>query len=226
MNILLVEDDPGIGRFVSRGLSAEGYTVRWLHEGREVGQTLRTSAFAAAILDLGLPDIDGADLCAGIRRDGIKTPILMLTARDSLDDKLDGFRCGADDYLTKPFAFEELLARLKVLTGRSGSQAGASVSIGALKLNLDARAAFVGAAPVPLSRREFDVLACLARRAGAPVSREAILDRAWGPNADVALNTVDVYIGYLRRRLAGCPGAPSIETVRSVGFQLSAGETP
>ena len=118
MNILLVEDDPGIGRFVSRGLTAEGFEVHWLRAGREARESLKTNAFAVAILDLGLPDIDGTELCSGIRRDGVETPILMLTARDSLDDKLDGFRCGADDYLTKPFAFEELLARLRALTHR------------------------------------------------------------------------------------------------------------
>lgn len=221
MNILLVEDDPGIGRFVSRGLGAEGFVVHWLHSGREVRESLKTNAFAAAILDLGLPDIDGTELCSGIRRDGVETPILMLTARDSLDDKLDGFRCGADDYLTKPFAFEELLARLKALTKRRGTEAGEQIAVGALRLDPGVRAAFVGAAPVPLSRREFDVLACLARNPDAPVSRQTILDEAWGPGADVAENTVDVYVGYLRRQLAAHADAPSIETVRSVGFQLA-----
>ena len=221
MNILLVEDDPGIGRFVSRGLAAEGFDVHWLHAGREARETLKTNAFAVAILDLGLPDIDGTELCSGIRRDGVETPILMLTARDSLDDKLDGFRCGADDYLTKPFAFEELLARLKALTHRRRRPANEVQTIGSLRLDLDARAAFVGAAPVSLTRREFDVLACLARRPQTPVSREMILDQAWGPGSDVAENTVDVYVGYLRRHLANHPGAPAIETVRSIGFQLT-----
>jgi DNA-binding response OmpR family regulator len=222
MNVLLVEDDPGIGRFVSRGLTAEGFAVHWLHAGREARECLKTNAFAVAILDLGLPDMDGTELCSGIRRDGVETPILMLTARDSLDDKLDGFRCGADDYLTKPFAFEELLARLKALTRRRIGRSGEVVTVGALRLDLNARTGFVGTAPVPLSRREFDVLTCLARNRDAPVSRETILDQAWGPGADVAENTVDVYIGYLRRHLASHPDAPSIETVRSVGFQLTA----
>jgi DNA-binding response OmpR family regulator len=224
MNILLVEDDPGIGRFVSRGLAAEGFAVHWLQSGREARESLKTNAFAVAILDLGLPDMDGGELCSGVRRDGVETPILMLTARDSLDDKLDGFRCGADDYLTKPFAFEELLARLRVLTRRRGRQSGETLVIGSLSVDLNARAAFVGTAPVPLSRREFDVLACLARNPDAPVSRETILDQAWGPNADVAENTVDVYVGYLRRHFANYRDAPSIETVRSVGFQLTAAD--
>ena len=221
MNILLVEDDPGIGRFVSRGLAAEGFEVHWLHKGLEARDSLKTKAFAVAILDLGLPDIDGTELCSGIRRDGVETPILMLTARGSLEDKLDGFRCGADDYLTKPFAFEELLARLRALTRRRPGRSGEALSVGALRLDLDIRAAFIGTAPVLLSRREFDVLVCLARNPDAPVSRETILEQAWGPGTEVAENTVDVYIGYLRRQLANHPSAPAIETVRSVGFQLA-----
>jgi DNA-binding response OmpR family regulator len=223
MNVLLVEDDPGIGRFVSRGLTAEGFAVHWLHAGREARDLLKTNAFAAAILDLGLPDIDGATLCADIRRDGVDTPILMLTARDSLDDKLDGFRCGADDYLTKPFAFEELLARLKVLTHRRIKQGSEVLVAGTLKLDRDARSAFIGTAPIALSRREFDVLACLATYPNQPVSRETILDQAWGPGSDVAENTVDVYVGYLRRHFEGLADAPTIETVRGIGFRLTTG---
>jgi DNA-binding response OmpR family regulator len=220
MNILLVEDDPGIGRFVSRGLTAEGYAVQWLQSGREAPRSLRTGAFAAAILDLGLPDIDGTDLCSALRRAGVDTPILMLTARGALEDKLDGFGSGADDYLTKPFAFEELLARLKVLARRGAARAGEVLTIGRLQLDLGNRTARVGMAPLPLSRREFAVLACLARRPGEPVSRQAILDQAWGPQADIADNTVDVHVGALRRRLAAIPGAPAIETARGVGFRL------
>ncbi len=224
MNILLVEDDPGIGRFVSRGLTAEGYAVHWLHTGREACDMLKQTAFAAAILDLGLPDIDGTALCSDVRRHGVETPVLMLTARDALEDKLDGFRCGADDYLTKPFAFEELVARLKALTRRR-SQGGEVLAYGDLRVDLGARTVFVGPTPVPLSRREFEVLVCLLRRVDAPVSREAILDQAWGPGTGVAGNTVDVYVGYLRRHLSGFAGAPTIETVRGVGFRLSdAGE--
>ncbi|MBI1361861.1 MAG: response regulator [Alphaproteobacteria bacterium] len=221
MNILLVEDDPGIGRFVSRGLTAEGYAVHWLHKGQDACNTLKQTSFAAAILDLGLPDIDGTVLCSNIRRHGVETPVLMLTARDTLEDKLDGFRCGADDYLTKPFAFEELVARLKVLTRKRG-EAGEVLSYGALHVDLGARTAFVGSTPAPLSRREFDVLACLLRGGGEPVSREAILDEAWGVGAGVAENTVDVYVGYLRRHLSRFPEAPGIETVRGVGFRLAA----
>ncbi|HEX4097997.1 MAG TPA: response regulator transcription factor [Caulobacteraceae bacterium] len=224
MNILLIEDDPGIGRFVSRGLAAEGYAVEWLQRGRGASERLRTNGFAAAILDLGLPDIDGMELCSALRREGVDTPVLMLTARDALEDKLDGFRCGADDYLAKPFAFEELLARLNVLA-RRGVRQGAGLAVGTLSMDLGRRAATVADKPLALSRREFDVLACLARRPGAVLSRQEILDEAWGPGADVAENTVDVYVGYLRRRLASVSGAPVIESVRGQGFRLTAVST-
>jgi DNA-binding response OmpR family regulator len=220
MTILLVEDDPGIGRFVSRGLAAEGFEVEWLRAGRPAAARLQTEDFDAAILDLGLPDIDGFELCRGLRHDGVLTPILMLTARDGLDDKLAGFSAGADDYLSKPFAFEELLARLNVLV-RRGAGRGGVTEVGKLRLDLHARTATVGDRALALSSREFDVLACLARTPNEVVARRDILDRAWGDDAEVTENTVDVYVGYLRRRLAAAPGAPAIETVRGVGFRLT-----
>ena len=216
MNILLVEDDPGIGRFVSRGLTAEGFAVEWLQAGRDAQARLWTDSFAAAIVDLGLPDIDGTDLCVALRRAGLHTPILMLTARDSLEDKLEGFRSGADDYLCKPFAFEELLARLRVIVRRGGS--GENLVVGDLAIDPRARAVSFAGAPVVLSPREYDVLLCLARASPEPVGRQAILDQVWGSGADITENTVDVYIGYLRRRLAGL----KIETVRGFGFRLPA----
>lgn len=219
MTILLVEDDPGIGRFVSRGLAAEGFEVEWLRAGKPASARLQDHAFEAAVLDLGLPDIDGFELCRGLRADGVLTPILMLTARDGLDDKLAGFSAGADDYLSKPFAFEELLARLNVLIRRGAGRAGVT-EVGRLRLDPHARSAAVGDQALALSSREFDVLACLARTPGEPVARQDILDRAWGDTAEVTENTVDVYVGYLRRRLAAAPGAPAIETVRGVGFKL------
>ena len=219
MTILLVEDDPGIGRFVSRGLQAEGFEVEWLRAGKPAAARLQAGGVEATVLDLGLPDIDGVELCRGLRHDGMDTPILMLTARDGLDDKLAGFKAGADDYLSKPFAFEELLARLNVLIRRAAAQGGVT-EIGRLRLDVRARTARVGDVPVPLPSREYDVLAALARTPGQPVTRVDLLDRAWGDAAAVADNTLDVYVGYLRKRLAAIDGAPSIETVRGVGFRL------
>ena len=220
MNILLVEDDPGIGRFVSRGLTAEGYAVNWVRAGGSVAASLKSDGYAAAILDLGLPDVDGLELCKALRRDGVETPILMLTARDSLDDKLDGFRSGADDYLSKPFAFEELLARLNAVARRGGR--GVTLTIGSLSIDVRAKTAAVAGTPLSLPRREIDVLISLARRPGEVVTREQILDEAWGESEDIAANTVDVYVGYLRRRLAAFDRAPSIDTARGLGFRIAA----
>lgn len=219
MNILLIEDDPGIGRFVSRGLSAEGFTVEWLRRGAEAPALLKSDLYSAAILDLGLPDIDGVDLCETLRREGVETPILMLTARDTLQERLDGFRSGADDYLCKPFAFEELLARLNAVA-RRGEARGRVLTVGALKLDLRAREARIGDEALVLPRQEFEVLRCLAEAQGQAVTRQAMLDQAWDPSAELNENTVDVYIGYLRRRLGRHAAAPVIETVRGLGFRL------
>jgi DNA-binding response OmpR family regulator len=220
MNILLIEDDPGIGRFVSQGLTGEGYAVEWLRTGRDVPRRLRAESFTAAILDLGLPDIDGLDLCRSLRHEGVETPILMLTARDTLEDKLDGFGSGADDYLSKPFAFAELLARLKAVARRGPPAPGRILTVGVLKIDLTAREVTVGAEALSLPRREFEVLAAIAHRPGHVVSRQQILDAAWGAEAEITENSVDVYVGYLRRRLAHFSPGPRIETVRGVGFKI------
>jgi DNA-binding response OmpR family regulator len=145
----------------------------------------------------------------------------MLTARETLNDKLDGFRSGADDYLSKPFAFEELLARLRVLVRRGEALSEQIVIVGALRIDLRGRQAECGGVRLALTARKFDVLACMARRPGEVVSREEFLDQVWGDETQLTENTVDVYVGYLRRQLAGLPGAPRIETVRGVGFRLS-----
>lgn len=221
MKVLLIEDDPGIGRFVSRGLAAESFDVEWTQSAEDGMRALRGGDFAAVILDLGLPDRDGLELCANMRARGLDAPVLMLTARETLTDRLDGFRAGADDYLAKPFAFEELLARLNVLARRGAALREQIVSAGRLRLDLKARRAACGDAPLELTEREFEVLACLARRPGQTVARQEFLDTVWGADTDLNQNTVDVYIGYVRRRLEDCPGAPRIETVRGVGFRLA-----
>jgi DNA-binding response OmpR family regulator len=222
MSVLLVEDDPGIGRVVSRGLAAEGYDVEWLQTAAHARARLKERPFTTLILDLGLPDGDGLDLCRAMRAEGVETPVLMLTAREALGDKLDGFQSGADDYLSKPFAFEELLARLNVLTRRGRSLQARNVAVGALRLDLGTRQASCAGAALALTRREFDLLAFLARRAGDIVARPEILDEVWGADAQLTENTVDVYVGYLRRHLGAAPGAsPRIDTIRGVGFRLS-----
>lgn len=220
VRILLVEDDAGIARFIHRGLEANGYSVEWQTLGRHARQRLASGVFEAAILDLGLPDADGRDLCREARAQGIDLPICMLTARAALEDKLEGFRCGADDYLSKPFAMDELLARLSVMVRRGSGRPKQRLVVGELAFDPAARRAAVKGEPLDLSRREFDLLACLVRRAGEVVTRSNLLDEVWGDRSEVTENTVDVYIGYLRRHLAQCTEPPRIETVRGIGFVL------
>lgn len=222
MKILLVEDDTGIGRFLRNGLLANGFEVDWLQSGANVITRVASRDYAAIVLDLMLPDADGFSLCQEIRATGIKTPVCMLTARDSLEDKLEGFRSGADDYVTKPFSIEELVARLKAIVRRnSGEVSQTSFRLGDLTIDLLAHEARVGEEPMDLTRREFSVLLFLARHAGQAVTRERILQAAWGMDADVTPNTIDVYIGYLRRKLKAKEADARITTVRGIGFKIS-----
>jgi len=220
-SILLVEDDPGIGRFVTRGLAAEGFSVQWLRGISGVPRQLTGADYAVLILDLMLPDGDGCSLARYLREAGQMVPILMLTARDSLDEKLDGFRNGADDYLTKPFAFDELLARVKVLA-RRGSAGPERSLLQVADLSIDVRAREVSCAGqlISLTRREFDLLLYLARHAGEVVSRERLLAGAWGNNGELSINTVDVYLGYLRRKLKAHGSETEIVTVRGIGCRI------
>jgi DNA-binding response OmpR family regulator len=223
MNILLVEDDPGIGRFVTKGLTAEGWNVQWLRQGETAVSCATNGDFSAIILDLMLNDCDGYALARQIRQAGILRPILMLTARDSLEEKLEGFRAGADDYVTKPFAFEELMARLRVLARRGNAPPERPVvSIGDLTIDLLAHEARMGEQTLELTKREYDLLLYLAKCGGRAVSRERILQNAWGATIEVTPNAVDVYIGYLRKKLLAAGASPSIKTVRGVGFRLAA----
>lgn len=220
LKILLVEDDAGIGRFIHKGLVADGYDVEWQTLGRRARPRLVSGAFDAAILDLGLPDADGGELCREIRAKGIDLPVCILTARAELEDKLEGFRCGADDYLTKPFAMDELLARLSVMIFRGAARNRGKIVVGELTVDQAGRSVSVAGELLDLSRREFDLLYFLARNAGEVTTRSQLLDEVWGKNADVTENAVDVYVGYLRRALARWDAAPRIETIRGVGFVL------
>lgn len=221
MKVLLVEDDAGIGRIVTAGLQENGYEVDWLRLGRPVLDRLRQDHYVAVILDLMLPDIDGLVVCRSLRQAGHAVPVCMLTARDDVEDKLDGFDAGAHDYLTKPFEMRELLARLGVMVKRSRSADETRVVVGALEIDLLSRDVSLAGTPIELSPREFDVLHFLARHAGQAVTRERILQNAWSGGGEVTPNAVDVYIGYLRRKLAAAAQHPVISTVRGVGFKLS-----
>lgn len=219
MNVLLVEDDPGIGRFVTRGLAAHGYRVAWERDGARVLDLLIADGFAAALIDLGLPDGDGLELCRALRSGGRQIPVLMLTARGTLQDRLDGFAAGADDYLAKPFAFDELVARLAAITRRRTNVLPSAPRFGSLTLDPARQGAGVGDVLIPLSRREFALLHALVDQGGAVVTRAALAQAVWGSDA-VTDNALDVYVSYVRRRLADHATAPVLETVRGVGFRL------
>lgn len=221
MKVLVVEDDAGVGRIISNGLKANGVDVDWLRGGEQLFRQLSIADYDAIVLDLMLPDSDGLSLCRKLRHNGLTTPILILTARDTLEDKLEGFNAGADDYLGKPFAVDELLARLKAIVRRVAPvNSNARIKIGSLAIDLLSRDATVAGAHVDLTRREFDVLVVLAQNAGQVVTRERLLQTAWGADADVTPNTVDVYVGYLRRKMRAAGSAPAIVTMRGIGFKL------
>jgi DNA-binding response OmpR family regulator len=174
------------------------------------------------VLDLMLTDTDGYTLARQIRQAGIVRPILMLTARDGLEEKLEGFRAGADDYVTKPFAFEELMARLRVLARRGSEPAEQlALTVGDLTIDLLAHEVRMAGQTLDLTKREYDLLLYLVRSGGRVVSRERILQNAWGATTDVTLNAVDVYVGYIRKKLQSIAPSPAIKTVRGVGFRLA-----
>lgn len=223
IHILVIEDDERISTFIKRGLGAEGYLVDIAQDGQE-GVQRGLTPYDLIILDLLLPDTNGHEVCQTLRREQIQTPILILTAKDALEDKLSGFDHGADDYLTKPFAFEELLARIKALLRRRPSyneEATQVLCVADLTLNRNSREVRRGDTIIPLTRKEFDLLAYLMSYPNKALSRTSILEHVWGYHHDTLTNTVDVYIGYLRKKVeAGSPNK-LIQTVRDFGYKIS-----
>ena len=219
MRILVVEDDAKLVRALRRGLEHEGYAVDVAGSGDD-GLALATAqAYDAVLLDLGLPGMDGLAVCQALRDRGRWTPLLMLTARSDVADRIRGLDGGADDYLVKPFDLGELLARLRVLVRRGPAPRGAVLAVGDLRVDVGTRAVTVGGARVELTEREFAVLEVLARSPGRLVPRDVLLATVWPGEGPGSKNIADVYVGYLRRKLR--PGAsPLIRTVRGKGFVL------
>jgi len=218
--VLLVEDDAGIGRAIVQGLGGRGLGVRWLRQGAGVLDALAREQMATVILDIGLPDADGLALCRQIRAAGYTMPILMLTARTALDDRLEGFDAGADDYLPKPFAFAELAARVGVLVRRAGQLLPPPIIWQGLSIDRAAGTATWHGTPLALEPRSLALLAELALARGAVVARPALLDRVWGADAVITDNAVDVAVSALRKRLGPC--GLTIAAVRGRGFRLAA----
>jgi DNA-binding response OmpR family regulator len=222
MRLLLVEDDVKLVRALQRGLEREGYGVDIAYDGDEALVRAAARSYDAVVLDLMLPGRDGFVVCEQLRRDDPDIRVLMLTARTDVRDRIRGLDSGADDYLVKPFDFGELLARLRALTRRSASEApdGVSVAVGDLQLDADRSVAVVGGRQVELTAREYGVLECLASQPGRTVTRTELLQTVWGPDFDGSPNVVDVYVGYLRRKLERISDPRLIRTVRGVGFVL------
>jgi two-component system OmpR family response regulator len=216
--IFVLEDDPQMRSLLIRGLREEGYEAQGYATGSELLEKMAEAAPDLFIIDIGLPDTDGRDVCQAIRAQGLTNPVLFLTARDSLSDRLSGFRVGGDDYLTKPFAFAELLARLEALGRRSGTERSAEV--GGLVLDPSKHAVTCGGSTVPLTPTEFRLLAKLAAAPGEAIRRKALAETGWPHGAIVHDNTLDAYIVRLRRKVCHLPGAPQIVTVRGVGYSL------
>jgi two-component system OmpR family response regulator len=223
MHLLLVEDDPRLADLVARLLGGERHLVERATDGGTALEMAGSPGLDAIVLDVGLPDISGLEVARRLRARGSEVPILMLTARDSVADRVAGLDAGADDYLVKPFAIEELSARIRALgrRGRPGAAtAGMSLAAGPVALDEASRLVTVEGLRVDLSPREFALLECLLRHRGQVLTRDQLLDHAWPYDAEVELAIVDTYIYFLRRKL-GLVGGACIETVRGVGYRVS-----
>jgi two-component system, OmpR family, response regulator len=220
MRVLLVEDEIKMSRAIRRGLEREGYAVDAALDGNDGLHRATEWDYDAIVLDVMLPGLDGLEVCRRLRRAGRWAPVLMLTARDGVADRIRGLDVGADDYLVKPFAFGELLARLRALVRRGARERPAVLEVGGLVLDPAAHTATLSGRPVELSTREFALLEFMMRNAGQVLSRPAILEHVWDYNYDGMSNVVDVYVGYLRRKLEQPPGQVRIRTVRGVGYGL------
>jgi len=213
--ILIVEDEKRIASFLEKGLRAEGFTTLTAADGRTAIDLARDDDFDLMILDLGLPDLDGHRVLQDIRARGERLSVIILTARQVVSEKVAGFDEGADDYVTKPFAFDELLARIRARLRSAGEAEPDTLAAGPVTLDLRARTASVSGVTVELSTREFRMAEVLFRSRGQVLSREQLLSRVWGYDYDPGSNVVDVYIGYLRRKF----GSDVIETVRGAGYR-------
>jgi DNA-binding response OmpR family regulator len=217
MKILLIEDDELLGSGLQQGLSQAGFVVEWVQRGDQAEGALRAGAYDCLVLDWQLPGRSGLQVLQGLRSRGQQTPVLMLTARDALEDRIQGLDTGADDYLVKPVALEELAARLRALIRRAAGQGSPVFTWGALTLDPARHECHLGGAPVSLSAREFSVLARLISQPRRPVSAEQLAQALYSWDQDIASNAVEVYIHHLRKKLGG----DWIKTIRGVGYVLS-----
>jgi two-component system, OmpR family, response regulator len=220
MRALVVEDEVKMAALIRRGLVEEGYAADVARTGEEALWMARATPYDAIVLDVMLPGRNGLEVCRSLRESGVWSPILMLTARDGVEDKVSGLDSGADDYLSKPFSFAELLARLRALTRRGPSERPAVLEVGTLRLDPATRQAWRGEAEVELSAKEFALLETFMRNPGDVLTRLDLLEHAWDYGYENRSNVVDVYVRYLRAKIDRPFGLDSIETVRGVGYRL------
>ena len=221
MRVLVVEDEPSIANFVRQGLTEAGYAVDVAWDGREGLNYVLAADYDVLVLDIMLPEMNGIDLLRELRYRGHKTPTLMLTARDKIGDRVEGLDAGADDYLVKPFAFPELLARVRALLRRPPLQTYTVLRVGDLEMNTVTRLVKCDGQLIDLSPREYAVLEYLMRHPNQVLTRTQIAEHVWNFDFYNESNVVDVYIGYLRRKIEKVSGRPLIETIRGVGYRLS-----
>ena len=222
MNVLLVEDDPSVRGAVERALRHAGHTPSVATDGLRALEQVTAIPFDAVILDLGLPGLDGLEVCRRLRAQGNTVPVLMLTARAAVAERVSGLDAGADDYLVKPFALDELLARLRAFERRAPphGQARGSLRFNDLAIDRDAMTCMRGAREIPLSRTEYQLLELLMANQGKVQSRDVIFDKVWGYDFGPESNSLDVYVGYLRRKLEAGGEPRIIQTVRGVGYVM------
>ena len=222
MRILVVEDERSIADFIERGLRAEGYAVTCAHDGEAAETEALTGDFGLVLLDVLLPEKSGLEVLAGLRARDTETPVILLTARGETDQKVEGLDLGANDYIVKPFAFDELLARIRAHLRRPDQRAATGLEAGDITLDFRTREVTRAGKEVRLTSREFELLAYLMRHPNQVLSRSQILNAVWGYDYDPGTNVLEVYIGYLRRKLDTGDGSVPIETVRAAGYRLVA----
>jgi DNA-binding response OmpR family regulator len=220
MRILVVEDERAIADFLGKGLESEGYAVTCVEDGIEGEALALTGRFDLLILDWMLPGRSGVEILESFRRQDQGTPVILLTARGEIEDRVRGLNEGATDYVTKPFAFEELIARVRAHLRQAGQETPAVIRVGDIELDLLKRRVTRGGNEIALSAREFELLAFLMRHPGQVLSREQLLNGVWGYDYDPGTNIVGVYIAYLRRKLTLDGSADPIETLRAVGYRM------
>jgi two-component system OmpR family response regulator len=220
MRVLVAEDHLKMASLLRRGLVEEGYAVDVVPDGHEAVVRATATEYDVIVLDVMLPKLDGFEVCRRVRASGVWSPVLMLTARDAVQDRVNGLDAGADDYLTKPFSFAELLARLRALSRRGPVERPARVEVGELRLDPSTRRVWRGDAEISLSAREFALLETFMRRPGQVLGRFELLEHVWDYAYENRSNVVDVYVRYVREKVDRPFGVTSIETVRGVGYRL------